>query len=395
MLLFLAALVIFSLLAPPVHAQEATSSANLGPEIIDQQQTTGTTKEDFDNGEGQWLAQTFTVSTSGQLTKVTLSLDRNNSSNGDGDVSLQLRSTVDATPSATILATTATPSANLNQNGGQDRDFLFSSPAAVDAGQSYALVVFRSGSGTITTNYNWYRAAATGNNNPYPLGQGFISGNSGTSWTLRNSGNGDHRFITYIRALLSSSSGSTSGSGSPEFSAVGPPTCHDTKPGSTPTLLSAEVAGENQVKLTWAKASGSVSYYLITYGTSAGLQQYGHPNVGDSNTTSFIIKGLSTGKAYYFKVRAGNGCTPGDFSNELSAKPTGQILTSPAVGFIPGVLGTATASGEVSEVGENFPLEMLTSEPQQNSSDSAPTLTNIAKTIFNFLRELFFNTLRW
>jgi len=118
--------------------------------------------------------------------------------------------------------------------------------------------------------------------------------------------------------------------------------CSDTKPGSAPVLLSAIATGINQITLAWNKAASPVSYYLVTYGLSSGSQQFGNPNVGGADTTSYTISGLSGGITYYFKVRAGNGCTPGDFSNELSVTTTGGQITGPATGFAPGVLGATT-----------------------------------------------------
>jgi hypothetical protein len=47
------------------------------------------------------------------------------------------------------------------------------------------------------------------------------------------------------------------------------------------------------------------------------------------------VRGLSGGITYYFKIRAGNGCMPGDFSNELSATTRGGFISSPAEGFAP------------------------------------------------------------
>jgi hypothetical protein len=120
-----------------------------------------------------------------------------------------------------------------------------------------------------------------------------------------------------------------------------PPSCNDTKPGSAPRLLSA-IAGTNSVTLNWSAASTPVSYYLVTYGDQSGSQQFGNPNVGGSGTTSYTVNGLSGGKTYFFKVRAGNGCMPGDFSNEVSATPAGGFVTTPAEGFEAGVLGTET-----------------------------------------------------
>jgi hypothetical protein len=125
----------------------------------------------------------------------------------------------------------------------------------------------------------------------------------------------------------------------PVPAATGPasaPVCHDSKPGSAPRLLSA-TAGTNSVTLTWLKASNPVTYYLVAYSTTSGSQQYGNPNVGGTDTTSYTVRGLSGAVTYYFKVRAGNGCMPGGFSNELSVTTGGGFISGPAEGFTPEV----------------------------------------------------------
>jgi hypothetical protein len=84
--------------------------------------------------------------------------------------------------------------------------------------------------------------------------------------------------------------------------------------------------GDNQITLTWTDTADPVSYYLVSYGLSSGQYIYGNPNVGGQGTTSYTIGNLANGTIYYFVVRAISGCTPGSFSNEVSAETTGGIV---------------------------------------------------------------------
>lgn len=149
------------------------------------------------------------------------------------------------------------------------------------------------------------------------------------------------KFASYTQTTNSTSTSSSTSSGGGTTSASAP-VCSDTKPASAPVLLSAVSTGANSVILTWSRAANPVTYYLITFGLGSGLQQYGNPNVGGPDTTSYTVSGLSGGTTYYFKVRAGNGCAPGAFSNELSATPAGGVLTAAPEGFTAGVLGEST-----------------------------------------------------
>lgn len=120
--------------------------------------------------------------------------------------------------------------------------------------------------------------------------------------------------------------------------------CTDQAPGSAPTLLSI-TPGTNSAVMNWSAAQAPVTYYLIAYGTSPGNYLYG-ANVG--NTTSYTVQGLSGGQTYYFVVRAGNGCAPGPFSNEVTTSPAGVLIEGPAEGFTEDVLGDNTVEGELS-----------------------------------------------
>lgn len=158
--------------------------------------------------------------------------------------------------------------------------------------------------------------------------------NAGNAYQAKKAVFDIHFEISGDDITLSSSVGGTSTS-----------VCTDPAPSSAPILLSA-VPGINSVTLTWSPAVDPVSYYLVAYGTTSGIYQYGNPNVGGKGTTSYTVTNLSGGVPYYFVVRAGNGCTPGPFSNELSANPTGGFVAGIAEGFLPEVLGT---EDEVSE----------------------------------------------
>ncbi|MDD3002864.1 MAG: fibronectin type III domain-containing protein, partial [Candidatus Shapirobacteria bacterium] len=143
------------------------------------------------------------------------------------------------------------------------------------------------------------------------------------------------------------------------------PACTATKPGSAPTITNT-VNGDNSITLTWSKASNPFTHYLVAYGTSSGSIEYGNPNVGNADTTSYTIKGLSGGTRYYFKIKAINDCMPGDWSNEVSATPRGRVIetttattgrtttTTPAEGFVP-----------VSQIpSELFDIALIVDKPQ-------------------------------
>src|SRR3989338_8647676 len=97
--------------------------------------------------------------------------------------------------------------------------------------------------------------------------------------------------------------------------------CSDARPASAPTLLSSEPMSDTSVQLVWQEAQDPVSYYLLAYGTTETSFEYGIPDIGGKSTSTFTINDLQKGVKYYFKVRAGNGCKPGEFSNKLSAIP--------------------------------------------------------------------------
>lgn len=127
------------------------------------------------------------------------------------------------------------------------------------------------------------------------------------------------------------SSNSSSNSDSNSNNNPTPFVCNDSKPKTAPRLISAQITGRSNAFLTWTKAEDPVTSYLIAFGRKKGVMEYGVPNAGGHETTNYTINGLDPLTTYYFKVRAGNNCMPGDFSNELAIQVRGgnqSILSS-------------------------------------------------------------------
>ena len=102
-------------------------------------------------------------------------------------------------------------------------------------------------------------------------------------------------------------------------------------------VLNTATAGDKQVTLFWAAATGATGY-KVYYGTAPGV--YGAP-VSVGNVTSYTVTGLINGTTYYFAVSATNTGGESVRSNEMSAAPAAPPplpggLTAP-------VLNTAVA----------------------------------------------------
>lgn len=131
--------------------------------------------------------------------------------------------------------------------------------------------------------------------------------------------------------------------------------CHENPPLHSPQNLKA-TAGINSVTLTWEETEDIFSYYLIAYSTENHAATFANANIGGRGTTSYTIYNLSADLTYYFKIRTGNICASGPFSNIVSATPSGQkILNSNLSNYFPAILG------------------------ENNSSDSIPTSSAVSK----------------
>jgi fibronectin type 3 domain-containing protein len=100
-----------------------------------------------------------------------------------------------------------------------------------------------------------------------------------------------------------------------------------------PTLISVTSAGYESISLDWSDVAGADGYviYLSDSETGSYLPE---TNITDPGTTDYTYNGLTTGKTYYYKVRAYrmlNGRREySDYSNFDYAAPT---LDTPLLGF--------------------------------------------------------------
>lgn len=125
----------------------------------------------------------------------------------------------------------------------------------------------------------------------------------------------------------------------------GPSPCTDAKPGTPINFIVTPGPGADQATLSWLGVSPYTSF-LIAYSDTPDTPKWGNPDVG--NVSSYIVSGLPNG-TFYFWVRGQNGCMPGDFAGPVSVVIAGSAAAGLAPGFLPGVLGEATPSGQIQE----------------------------------------------
>lgn len=106
--------------------------------------------------------------------------------------------------------------------------------------------------------------------------------------------------------------------------------------GGKTTWKSAKSAGYNSVKLTWGKVKGADGYRIYRASTEDGKYKMIKAVTGEG-TVTYTNTGLTSGKMYYYKVRAfkksGNKYGYTSYSKVISAKP---VPTAPKLHVIAG-----------------------------------------------------------
>jgi hypothetical protein len=99
--------------------------------------------------------------------------------------------------------------------------------------------------------------------------------------------------------------------------------CSYRNPGDkAPWIYGAIPQDPNSIKVYFTESSQPVTHYVLEFGTKSGEYQFGLPDMGinEKNQMAYNVQILKPNTRYYFRIRAGNGCATGVWSNEVSAK---------------------------------------------------------------------------
>jgi len=216
------------------------------------------------------------------------------------------------TSSGYNLSSDSSCASSFNQTG----DLNSTNPllsALADNGGSVQTMALQSGSPAIDagTNTGCTSTDARGTSRPQD------GDNNGTS----TCDIGAYEYV-YVAPTLSSSSSSSSSSSNSSA-----PSCNDSAPSSSPNLFEIDTSF-NSATLYISPVSGANKYAVI-YGHSPTDERYGaEVSVSDvSGVIPIVINDLAPNTSYYFKVRAGNGCMPGPWGNQMKATTTNKGST--------------------------------------------------------------------
>lgn len=112
----------------------------------------------------------------------------------------------------------------------------------------------------------------------------------------------------------------------PKAYAVPAPKCNDSKPSDTPRIRKV-YAKPSHVILYYTAVAEHNTYYFISYGFAPGDERFGVQFNYDASSGHWIkykINSLSPNTTYYFKVRGGNGCKPGNWSAWVKVRTPAQ-----------------------------------------------------------------------
>jgi fibronectin type 3 domain-containing protein len=209
------------------------------------------------------------------------------------------------------------------------------------------------------TSYNVYQGSTSGGEGATPIATGVTT----TSYTVPDLTNGSTYYFV-VAAVNSLGTGPSSNEVS--VAPAGPPLA--------PTGLSA-AAGDGQATLSWTAAPGAASYNVYQ-GASAGGEA-STPVATGVTATTYVVKGLTDGTAYYFTVAAVNASGASGFSNEATvtpsaAPPPSGLLAYEPFGEAAGALNGVSGGGDSGWGSAWVVQNSLTNVPGYNIASATP-----------------------
>lgn len=99
------------------------------------------------------------------------------------------------------------------------------------------------------------------------------------------------------------------------------PACQDQSPGFVASWLYGAIPQQTgEILLFFTPAELPVTKYVLAYGTESDNYLYGIPDLylNSREPMTYLVRSLSPGTTYYFRIRSDNGCMTGPWSNEIS-----------------------------------------------------------------------------
>ena len=180
--------------------------------------------------------------------------------------------------------------------------------------------------------------------------------------------------LTFTAAHFTTFTAVESASSSP--AKPGPPSCSDQPPNHAPNLFQINTT-KNSATLYFTPVNNAISYYYIAYGFESWDERYGVSfNQGRyDGVLNYAVNELAPNTNYYFKVRAGNGCATGSWSNWLAAKTEGGFAK---------VVANDSSTIAIKETNKEIKKDVVEptksiQSPTLGASDYIPTQPVVAK----------------
>jgi hypothetical protein len=133
---------------------------------------------------------------------------------------------------------------------------------------------------------------------------------------------------------------------------AGAPTCGNDAPSTAPFIYSATPISNTSVLLKFSEAKNA-DRYALEFGLKSGKYIYGAHYIGGAETKDYLVRFLSTGTTYYFRIRGGNGCATGPWSSEIKVITKGSVISgkiNSVINKIEKSVNTGTKSNSVKSV---------------------------------------------